>query len=122
MVRITALANHAHWTALGQEAYAAAKAAAADRLLESAARALPALAAIPRHVRMRDTFTPRTIEHYTGHLGGAVYGAPEKRRDGSTGIARLSLIGTDQGMLGITGAMLSGITIANHHVLLESAR
>ena len=30
-----------------------------------------------------DLFTPRTIRHYTGHLGGAVYGSPRKRRDES---------------------------------------
>jgi hypothetical protein len=33
----------------------------------------------------------------------------------------LSLIGTDQGMLGIVGALLSGITIANQQALMETA-
>ena len=44
-------------------------------------------------------------------------GAPRKVRDGRTPFANLVLIGTDQGYLGITGAMLSGIMMANEHVL-----
>ena len=122
MLRLTVLANHAHWTGLAPDEYAAAKQDAADRMLAAATRAVPALSALPPRVLMRDTFTPRTLEHYTGHLGGAVYGAPRKSRDGTSGVGRLSLIGTDQGMLGIIGALLSGITIANHHVLAESLR
>lgn len=122
MVRITSLARHDRWVARAPEEYASAKQAAAQRMLDSAARAVPELAALAGRVVMRDTFTPRTIERYTGHVGGAVYGAPEKRRDGVTGVARLSLIGTDQGLLGITGALLSGITIANTHALAESLR
>jgi hypothetical protein len=38
-------------------------------------------------------------------------------RDGRTHLSNLFLCGTDQGFLGITGAMLSGITMANVHVL-----
>ncbi|HTF89892.1 MAG TPA: NAD(P)/FAD-dependent oxidoreductase [Planctomycetota bacterium] len=121
-VRITALANHAVWTSLPEHEYRARKESAADRMLESAALAIPALARVREHTVFRDTFTPRTIQHYTGHLGGAVYGSPRKQRDGSSGIARLSLVGTDQGMLGIVGAMLSGITIANHQALMEVSR
>jgi len=64
-----------------------------------------------------DMFTPRTIQKYTGHLGGAVYGAPHKSRDGRTSIKNLYICGTDQGFLGIIGAMLSGISMANLHVL-----
>jgi phytoene dehydrogenase-like protein len=62
-------------------------------------------------------FTPTTVRHYTGHLRGAIYGSPDKRPDGRTSLSNLFLCGTDQGMLGIVGAMLSGITIANQHVL-----
>ena len=65
----------------------------------------------------RDVFTPRTIRRFTGHVNGAVYGSPTKRLDGATGIERLHLCGTDQGMLGVVGALLSGITIANRHAL-----
>ena len=53
-----------------------------------------------------DGFTPRTIQKFTGHLGGAVYGSPRKQRSGRTPIDGLFLCGTDQGYLGIVGAML----------------
>ena len=68
----------------------------------------------------KDTFTPRTIEHFTGHLGGAVYGSPTKRYDGDIGVPGLYLCGTDQGMLGIVGSMLSGIHMANRHALVSA--
>jgi len=64
-----------------------------------------------------DMFTPRTITRYTGHLGGAIYGSPVKNRHGRTALDNLYLCGTDQGFLGIIGAMLSGISMANLHVL-----
>ena len=51
------------------------------------------------------------------HLDGAVYGSPVKTRDGTTAFDNLFLAGTDQGFLGITGAMLSGISMANRHIL-----
>ncbi len=121
-VRFTALANHAHWRNLPEPEYVAQKQICADQMLASATAAMPALGAIGAHSLMRDTFTPRTIEHYTGHVGGAVYGSPVKCRDGRLGVERLALIGTDQGMLGIVGALLSGITIANQQALMEAAR
>jgi phytoene dehydrogenase-like protein len=69
------------------------------------------------HVTLVDMFTPRTIRHYTGHEGGAVYGSPRKLRTGATGVEGLYIIGTDQGFLGIIGAALSGISMANRWVL-----
>jgi phytoene dehydrogenase-like protein len=66
-----------------------------------------------------DTFTPTTIRRYTGHLGGAVYGCPEKRYDGSTRVKSLYLCGTDQGYVGIIGVILSGISIANRYLLKD---
>ena len=65
----------------------------------------------------KDLFTPRTIEHFTGHVNGAVYGSPAKRVNGETPLEGLYICGTDQGFLGIVGAMLSGISMANRHVL-----
>jgi phytoene dehydrogenase-like protein len=64
-----------------------------------------------------DTFTPTTIRRYTGHIGGAVYGCPEKCYDGRTAIDNLYLCGTDQGYVGIIGVILSGISIANRYLL-----
>ena len=64
-----------------------------------------------------DMFTPTTIRRFTGHENGAIYGAPEKRYDGRTHLDNLFVCGTDQGMVGIVGAIVSGITIANQHLL-----
>ena len=50
-------------------------------------------------------------------MGGAIYGSPQKIRDGRTSMSNLYLAGTDQGFLGIIGAMLSGISMANFHIL-----
>jgi phytoene dehydrogenase-like protein len=65
----------------------------------------------------RDTFTPTTIKRYTGHENGAVYGAPDKRKSGTTHLKNLFICGTDQGLVGVIGAMISGIIMANRHVL-----
>jgi hypothetical protein len=50
---------------------------------------------------------------------GTVYGSTDKTRDGKTPYNGLYIIGTDQGFLGIVGAMLSGISMANLHGLME---
>ncbi|MCP4590051.1 MAG: NAD(P)/FAD-dependent oxidoreductase [bacterium] len=116
VIRMTTLADHERWDALDPVAYAQAKQECYERILSHAldAHVLPD----PRsRVIYRDTFTPRTIRRFTGHLHGAVYGAPHKRRDGRTHLKNLFLCGTDQGFLGIIGAMLSGISMANLHVL-----
>lgn len=66
-----------------------------------------------------DVFTPHSIERYTGHLNGAVYGSPLKRKTGKTDFDNLIICGTDQGFLGIIGALLSGISMANLHGLTQ---
>jgi phytoene dehydrogenase-like protein len=121
LVRQTVIANPQRWRELvarGDDAYRAAK-------LEHSARAAAAAASLfpdwRAHTCDLDVFTPRTIEHYTGHVNGRVYGSPEKRHDGDIGVEGLRLIGTDQGYLGIVGAMMSGIGIANRHVLATAA-
>lgn len=114
VLRITSLANHAAWTGLSPEVYQQRK---ADCAAEVAARAMRYIPDFRQHVVYCDTFTPRTIEHYTGHIHGAVYGAPRKIRDGRTHLCNLFLCGTDQGYLGIIGALMSGISMANQHVL-----
>lgn len=64
-----------------------------------------------------NTFTPVTIERFTSKIGGAIYGSPEKVKDGNIGYPNLFLAGTDQGFLGIIGSMLSGVSIVNQHIL-----
>jgi len=112
--RITWLADYESWMNYDENAYAQAKSTCLKQAIEKSEQYLPGMR---RHIIAHDMFTPRTIRYYTGHLNGAVYGAPRKVRDGRTPVANLFLCGTDQGFLGIIGAMLSGITIANLHVL-----
>jgi phytoene dehydrogenase-like protein len=114
VVRITALANNRHWMNLPEADYAAQKQSWCDQILNSALRFIPDFRS---HVVDTDVFTPRTIRRFTGHINGCVYGAPEKRMTGTTHLENLFLCGTDQGFLGIIGSMLSGITIANLHLL-----
>jgi phytoene dehydrogenase-like protein len=115
LVRTTSLANPARWRALEGEDYASAKQAVTEEALGPVTRHL---GFDPRHHEVfRDTFTPRTVERFTGKLDGAVYGCSTKRLDGCTPLENLHLIGTDQGLLGVTGAMLSGISIANRYAL-----
>jgi phytoene dehydrogenase-like protein len=119
LLRVTALASHAHWTALAEPAYRQAKTEWFARIVSAALRFLPGLEypALERHTVHTDMFTPRTVERFTGHYGGAVYGAAGKLRTGKTAVPNLFIAGTDQGFLGIVGAMLSGISMANAHLL-----
>jgi phytoene dehydrogenase-like protein len=114
MMRVTALANYDRWTQLGEEDYRRAKKHWYDAMVESAVRFVPDFR--PATVAS-DMFTPRTIHKFTGHLNGAVYGAAEKHPDGRTHLNNLFVCGTDQGFVGIIGAMVSGITMANQHCL-----
>ena len=82
----------------------------AQLCLETVARLYPALA---EGARCRDVYTPRTFRRFTGHRNGGIYGSPDKLRDGATGWSNLRLAGTDQGLCGIVGSMLSGILAAN---------
>jgi phytoene dehydrogenase-like protein len=118
-MRFTALSNSDYWAALesSPEKYEASKQKASNVFLDAAAKFAPD----PRPFEIdRDTFTPNTIKRFCGHPRGAVYGAPNKRLDGTTDINGLYLMGTDQGLLGVVGAMLSGISMANRHCLQPS--
>ncbi|MBL4869277.1 MAG: FAD-dependent oxidoreductase [Pseudomonadales bacterium] len=70
-------------------------------------------------VTFTDIFTPHTIKRYTGHINGAVYGSPVKTKTGKTPFDNLVICGTDQGFLGIIGAILSGISISNLYGLVK---
>ena len=121
--RVTCLANFDYWAHLPELEYQAEKLRWFDAITRSARRFLPLVDdEVLASARLAtDMFTPRTIRKFTGHLNGAIYGAPRKSRNGRTHLDNLYLCGTDQGFLGIVGAMLSGISMANYHVLQGSA-
>ena len=117
--RVTCLADYEQWTNLAEEDYRAAKARWFGEVQRSARRFLPPVddAGLAAAVVTTDMFTPRTITKFTGHFAGAIYGSSVKHRQGRTALSNLYLCGTDQGFLGIVGAMLSGISMANYHIL-----
>ncbi len=116
VMRITALANFDRWSGLSDEQYQLEKLRWYDRTVASAVRFVPDFRS---HVIDTDLFTPKTIRRFTWHDNGAVYGAPEKRIDGTTHLKNLFLCGTDQGFVGIIGSIVSGISIANQHCFKE---
>ena len=113
-IRITAIANFAAWENLAPERYQIEKLRWYDRLTASAVRFMPDFRG---HVIDTDMFTPTTIRRFTGHVNGAVYGAPHKQLDGTTHLSNVFLCGTDQGYCGIIGSIISGIAMANRHCL-----
>lgn len=113
-MRLTALANFGRWNSLPEEEYRREKQRWYERMVASAVRFIPDFRP---HVVDVDVFTPKTIRRFTGHDNGAVYGTPKKRYDGTTPLKNLFICGTDQGLVGIIGALISGITMANRHLL-----
>ncbi len=125
LMRVTSLASYNAWANQPNDRYQEAKRLWFERMQQSARRFLQPVAneILPANQVTTDMFTPRTIKKFTGHLNGAIYGAPRKVRDGRTHLKNLYICGTDQGLFGIIGAMFSGISIANLHVLqAEKAR
>ncbi|WDQ15932.1 phytoene desaturase family protein [Rhodopirellula sp. P2] len=114
VVRITTLANHDLWSELPEEKYRAEKVTQYDDAVASAVRFMPDFRS---RVIDTDVFTPKTIRRFTWHDNGAVYGAPDKQLDGTTHLPNVFLCGTDQGFVGIVGAIVSGISMANRHCL-----
>ncbi len=114
MIRITNLANFDLWNRLGEEEYKAQKAAWLETTLKEVVKFVPDFR---DSIIFTDIFTPKTIHRFTGHINGAVYGTPNKIKTGRTHLDNLFICGTDQRFPGIVGAMLSGISMANLHVL-----
>jgi phytoene dehydrogenase-like protein len=119
MVRVTCLANYDRWVQLPEETYQADKQRWFTEIQRSARRFLPPVPedTLAGATVATDIFTPRTITKFTSHLAGAVYGSPQKIPDGRTPLRNVYLCGTDQGFVGVIGALLSGISMANLHVL-----
>ena len=113
-IRLTTIADHRAWMNLEEEQYQRQKLRWYDQSVAAAVQFMPDFR---RHVIDTDVFTPKTIGRFTSHDNGAVYGAPKKRLDGKTHLDNLFLCGTDQGFVGIIGAIVSGISMANVHCL-----
>ena len=120
-LRITHPANFAFWSSLSKDEYKKEKAKYEHRIFQNGLQYLKGGVAskeeIAQKVVLRDTFTPKTIKRFTSHKNGTLYGSPTKARDGSTKYKNLFLAGTDQGYIGIVGAMLGGIAVANNQIL-----
>ena len=119
LIRVTFIANFEKWNELDRKTYLLKKKEVCDEVLALIARLFPKFQA---NLLYYDVFTPTTITRYTGHFKGAVYGSTQKARDGRTAIKNLFICGTDQGFLGIVGAMLSGISMANLHCLMNGEK
>ncbi len=115
-VRSTHLANYERWRELADKppAYAGKKSETAGKSREILERIVGGFGPA---IVFQDTFTPLTIERYTAKKEGAIYGNPQKIKDGVLGYDNLFLAGTDQGFLGIVGSMLSGVSMVNQHIL-----
>ncbi|MCU0716708.1 MAG: NAD(P)/FAD-dependent oxidoreductase [Pirellula sp.] len=118
LMRLTTIADFGRWSALSDDEYRRAKYRWYDESVASAVRFIPDFR---RNVIDSDVFTPKTIRRFTSHDNGAVYGAPVKQLDGTTRLKNLFLCGTDQGFVGIVGAIVSGISMANQHCLRDMA-
>jgi phytoene dehydrogenase-like protein len=117
VIRITSIANHTKWGALPEEQYKIEKMRWYDHSSQAAIQFMPDFRG---RVIDTDFFTPNTIRRFTFHDNGAIYGAPRKRLDGKTHLDNVFICGTDQGFVGIVGAIVSGISMANQHVLREA--
>ncbi len=119
--RATCLANYALWSGQPEEAYRADKQRWFEAVQTSVRRFLPPVADadLAAATVATDMFTPRTIERFTGRPNGAIYGSPVKHHEGRTPLKNVFLCGTDQGLLGIIGSMLSGVMMANAHALKD---
>ncbi len=66
---------------------------------------------------MVEAATPCTFERYTGHPGGAIYGAKHSVVTGEVGqlgpVHGLSLAGQSVAMPGVMGALISGMLAAS---------
>jgi len=115
-VRATHLADYTSWKSLAADrpAYLAAK---SDTASHSKLALEKIIGNFSQDIVYEDTFTPLTIERFTAKKEGAIYGCPDKIKNGDIGYHNLFLAGTDQGFLGIVGSMLSGVSMVNQHIL-----
>jgi phytoene dehydrogenase-like protein len=119
IIRVTNIANYSKWKQLflqNPEEYYQIKEKLYHESLQEIFKFKPNF---KDKIVFSDVFTPHSIERYTWHINGAVYGSPVKNKTGKTDFKNLIICGTDQGFLGIIGALLSGISMANLHGLSQ---
>ncbi|MEE2670805.1 MAG: NAD(P)/FAD-dependent oxidoreductase [Bdellovibrionota bacterium] len=114
-IRVTYMADYAQWIDKEEPLYKDFK----QKLAQDAKELSSFLMGTRPEILLEDVFTPRTIKKYTNHIEGTVYGSTQKNKNGKTSVEGLYIIGTDQGFLGIVGSMLSGISMANIHGLMN---
>ena len=111
LLRISAMTRKELWDkAQDPQKYEHRKRQAAESLRQALEQDFPALA---QAATLLAVFPRFPVQAFTGHVHGAIYGSPKKLSQGETGIPGLLLAGTDQGLLGIVGALLSGVLVAN---------
>ena len=108
------LGNYDRWFALDESAYRQEKRRWYERMVASAVRFVPDFR---RGVVETDMFTPITIRRFTGHDKGAIFGARKNATTAPRTCRNLFVCGNDQGLVGIIGTILSGISIANRYLL-----
>jgi phytoene dehydrogenase-like protein len=114
MLRVTNLANHNLWFNLHRDDYKDQK----NEIISNVIDRVSTLVNFSKdNIEYTDMFTPKTVKKYTSHINGTVYGSTTKLKSGKTSIENLYISGTDQGFLGIVGALLSGISISNSYCL-----
>lgn len=103
------------WMKRGDD-YLALKERIADALLAAAERRLPGISRLVVH---RELSTPLSTAHFTGHPGGEIYGLPATPDRftrpwlrSRTPVDGLFLAGADALMLGVGGAVMSGLMTA----------
>lgn len=111
MVRMTCMTNPKLWFAYSPEDYKKEKILIQNKMIEHLVKQFPLLQ--NKKIIFSDIFTPKTIHKYTLHKHGSLYGSTLKLKDGVSSNPHVFYIGADQGYPGITGSMLSGITMAN---------
>ena len=105
------------WRRRGSD-YEAVKQRIADALLDEAERRLPGLRSLVTYAELG---TPLTVERFTGHAGGAIYGLPPVPRryalaclHVATPMPGLLLTGSDVATAGVVGALMGGVATAGH--------
>ena len=114
ILRITVLGNYDRWFALDESAYRREKRRWYEHMVASAVRFVPDFR--PSVVETENVHPHHHPAVYRPRQGGHLR-RPEKRYDGTTHLRNLFVCGNDQGLVGIIGTILSGISIANRYLL-----